>query len=160
MPRRRDSVPLFYKGRHKRPRGLNRVDIRKVTFFAIMVALLGMAGWLYLIQTSQVASYASGYTQMIQALDFHLGPSYEVIVTGKPDAQDTRRMVEALQKEFIPNKVVLLRPPGDGHEITTIARFTATQTGIDDLATAYVCQDYACRTPTTDIEEMLNSLGM
>jgi uncharacterized protein YyaL (SSP411 family) len=110
--------------------------------------------------SGQVTAFPSGYTQLIQALDFSIGPSLEVVIAGKPEAEDTRNMVRALRREFVPNKVVLLRPPGEGNGITTIARFTNNQTGIDDRATAYVCQDYACRTPTTDIEEMLSNLGM
>ncbi len=110
--------------------------------------------------SGQVAAYPAGYTQLIQALDFRLGPAFEVVIAGKPDARDTRQMIGALQREFIPNKVVLLRPPGEGNEITAIALFTANQTGIDNLATAYVCQDYACRAPTTNIGEMLASLGI
>ncbi len=70
-------------------------------------------------------------------------------------------MVRALGKAFLPNAVVLLRrgeqvPP----DIVKIADFTRNQPGIAGKATAYVCVNYACRAPTTDITEMLNQLGV
>ena len=110
--------------------------------------------------SGRLTSHPSHYTQLIQALDFGIGPSYEVVIAGEPGAEDARDMLRALRRAFIPNKVVLFRPAGDGGEITKIAPFTAGQTGIDGRAAAYVCRDYACRAPTTDTRAMLAALGL
>ena len=68
-------------------------------------------------------------------------------------------MLEALRHEFLPNKVVLLRPDGEeGKQIARLAAYTRDQTSIDGKATAYVCRDYACALPTTKIDAMLASL--
>jgi len=57
-------------------------------------------------------------------------------------------MLKALQEKLFPNKVVILRP----------TELPKLQKSIDGKATAYVCQNYACKAPTTDIKEMLKSL--
>lgn len=57
----------------------------------------------------------------------------------------------------VPNKVVLLRPAGEP-PITRIAQFTAPQTAVSGRATVYVCQNYACKLPTTDPGKMLELL--
>ena len=49
---------------------------------------------------------------LLLAVDFMSGPSYEVVVAGKPEAEDTKKMVNALRTRFLPNKVVILRPDG------------------------------------------------
>jgi hypothetical protein len=37
-----------------------------------------------------------------------LGPSYEVVIAGRPGAADTERLAGALRRSFQPNRVLLL----------------------------------------------------
>jgi len=67
-------------------------------------------------------------------------------------------MLHALHQTYFPNKVVLLRPEADDAPIVTIASFTKAQKSLNGKATAYVCQNYACKLPTTDVQEMLSQL--
>jgi hypothetical protein len=98
-------------------------------------------------------------TQMLVALDFLAGPSFEVVVVGTPGAADTRAMISKLRRPFLPRKVVLLRAPGpEGAEISALAPYVAQQTAIEGMATAYVCQNFACQAPTTDPAVMLAAL--
>jgi uncharacterized protein YyaL (SSP411 family) len=106
-----------------------------------------------------VARAPSGFSMLMVGLDFNAGPAYEVVIAGDPTAADTRSMLQSLRLRFLPRKVVALRPTGDSPEITRIAAYTREQRTIDGRATAYVCRDFACRRPTTDIEEMLAALG-
>jgi hypothetical protein len=95
------------------------------------------------------------------ALDFGIGPCYEVVIAGKAKAEDTKAMVKALRTHFLPNKVVLLNP--DGRASPTIAKFAEfirNQPSIDGRATAYVCTNYNCQLPTTDINKMLELLDV
>ena len=100
-----------------------------------------------------------GHSQLLQGVDFGIGPSHEVVIAGDPDSEDTQAMLRALRSRYVPNKVVLLRPPGDTPEIADVAEFTRYQNSIDEKATAYVCQNYYCERPVTDVDEMLKLLG-
>ncbi|HII79006.1 MAG TPA: thioredoxin domain-containing protein, partial [Methanosarcina sp.] len=102
----------------------------------------------------------SAYAEFLSALDFRLGPSYEVIISGKPGAQDTGHMLEELWSYFVPNKVLIFRPEGENSEITDLAKYTKEQYPIEGKATAYVCQDYECQLPTTETIEMLKMLNV
>lgn len=102
----------------------------------------------------------SAYTEFLSALDFRLGPSYEVIISGKPGAQDTGHMLEELWSYFIPNKVLIFRPEGENPEIADLAKYTKEQYPIEGKATAYVCQNYECHLPTTRTREMLKMLNV
>ena len=111
--------------------------------------------------SKDVKSVPSGYTQMMVGLDFGIGPSYEIVIVGNPEAKDTKEMLNSLRKHFIPNKVVLLRPSDqEAPDIIRLAKFTEYQSSFDGKATAYVCLDYACKMPTTDTEEMLKLLNV
>jgi uncharacterized protein YyaL (SSP411 family) len=95
------------------------------------------------------------------ALDFGIGSSYEVVIAGKPQAEDTKAMMKALRTRFLPNKVVLLNPgERESPEIAQLAKFTQSQSSIDGRATVYVCMNYNCKLPTTDISKMLELLNL
>jgi len=111
--------------------------------------------------SEDVRSVPSGYTQMMVGLGFGIGPSYEIVIVGHPQAKDTKEMLNSLRKHFIPNKVVLLRPSDQEEpDIIRLAKFTEYQSSLDGKATAYVCLDYSCKMPTTDTEEMLELLNV
>ena len=101
------------------------------------------------------------YTQFLTAVDFIIGPSYEIVIAGISQAEDTKAMVKALRGQFIPNKVVLFYPAEVKlPEITRLAVFTKDMVSREGKATAYVCQNYACQAPATDTKEMLQLLNV
>ena len=58
MPRSRDALLLVYKRRRGARLPLVRASPYRVLYFASMLILIGLAGWLYLHQASQVAVHA------------------------------------------------------------------------------------------------------
>ena len=107
-------------------------------------------------QTISEMPYA--YSQYLIGVDFQVGPSFEVAISGDSNAEDTNQMLESLGNKFIPNKVVVFNPANEkSHEIYKIAEYTKGQEMKDNKATAYVCRNFACKKPTNSIEEMLNS---
>ena len=76
---------------------------------------------------------------------------------GTPGSGQTEAMIEALNRRFIPNKVVLFRPLGEASPaIDVVAGFIKNHGSIEGKPTAYVCRNNACEMPTTDIQEMLD----
>jgi uncharacterized protein len=97
----------------------------------------------------------SAYAQIMNAVDFGVGPSFEVVIVGEENAAGTQAMLAALRGEFVPNKVVLLIPPKEPREMTRLAEYTKYYSALNGQATAYVCQNFYCELPTTDTEQML-----
>jgi uncharacterized protein YyaL (SSP411 family) len=110
--------------------------------------------------SAEVAKYPAGHSQLMVALQFALNPNYEVVIVGEPLKKDTMTMLTALRKPFLPNKVVLFRPANHeaAAEVTAIAPFTLPMAAKNDQATAYVCQEFACKLPTTSVDQMLENL--
>jgi len=114
-----------------------------------------------LLQTfsNSVSQAPAAYTFLMIALDFAIGPSYEVVVVGDPTKDDTNNMLNTLKRRFIPNKVVLFRPSHVEHpEIVRFAEFTKELSSKGGKSTVYVCRNYECSLPTTSIDEMLRLL--
>jgi uncharacterized protein YyaL (SSP411 family) len=109
--------------------------------------------------SGSVRESPAAYTQLMVALDFAIGPSYEVVIAGNAHAEDTKAMAKELMTRFLPNKVVLLNGSDrESPEIASLAEFVKNQSSIGGKATAYVCLNYSCKSPTTDINKMLELL--
>ncbi len=96
---------------------------------------------------------------MLAALDFHLDKPKQIIIAGKRGAPDTGAMLRALHEQFIPNKIILLADGGAGQEL--LARYLPFIRGISTIngkAAAYICENYTCKLPTTEIAEMSRQL--
>jgi uncharacterized protein YyaL (SSP411 family) len=87
-----------------------------------------------------------GMPQMLVALDFALTEPRQIVIAGKPDAEDTRRLLQTLNQHFIPVKIVAQTLP-----------FSADMKAIDGKATAYLCTHHTCKEPTND-PRVLDSL--
>lgn len=100
----------------------------------------------------QVKQMPLAHTQLLSALDFEFGPAFEIVIVGKSSSKDTQAMVNAVRRQFSPNKVLLFVPSETpSPAITRIAEFTKYQKSIDGKATAYICRNHVCSAPTTDI---------
>jgi uncharacterized protein YyaL (SSP411 family) len=95
----------------------------------------------------------------MMTLDFIIGPTYEVVIVGDLRKDDTINMLDALKRTFIPNKVLLFRSSQiENPKIARYAKFTRDLSSKEGRATAYICLNYECNLPTTNIEEMLRLL--
>ena len=105
----------------------------------------------------QVRSRPTGFTALLMGTQFALGPGREVVIAGRPDADDTAALVEAVRDVYSPFTVTLQRPEGAA-AITDLAPFTEAQTPVDGAAAAYVCQNFVCEAPTPDPEQLREQL--
>ena len=82
-----------------------------------------------------------------------------MVIAGDPEAADTRELLSILRKEFFPHVATLLKDTTtDPERLGVLAPFTANYTAIDGKATAYVCRNYSCESPTTDAKRLLSLL--
>ncbi|MEM6916155.1 MAG: thioredoxin domain-containing protein, partial [Verrucomicrobiota bacterium] len=106
--------------------------------------------------SGEIQGNAMVYPLTLCGLDFLLGPSYEIVLSG-PDSEE---MLHAIREPFLPNKVILHRTESNADMLGLLAPFTETQLPLDGETTVYVCQDFACQLPTTELSEVKESLGV
>jgi uncharacterized protein YyaL (SSP411 family) len=109
---------------------------------------------------NQIQTAPSAFPQVLLALDFYHGPSNEIVISGPADSEMVGKMLAAVRKPFLPNKVVILRPEGENPEITKLSPLTEYQIQQGGKPTAYICEKGACKAPTNEIAEMLKNLGI
>ncbi len=88
----------------------------------------------------------------LAALDFHLGRPKEVVILSGGDPSAAEPLVRAVWDRFLPNRVLAGAPPGIASPLLEGKRPKG------GLPTAFVCEGYACRAPTTDPKELARLL--
>ncbi len=106
------------------------------------------------------ASDARSFSFFLAAADFAAGPTSEAVIVGDPSADDTKEMLRALRRCYLPNTVVLLKPSNAADPpIVHLAPYTAGLQAMKGKATVYVCRNFTCSLPTCDVEPMLAELA-
>jgi uncharacterized protein YyaL (SSP411 family) len=82
---------------------------------------------------------------MLTALDFALTEPRQVVIAGKPGAEDVQAMLRTLHRHYIPVKTLIL------------AASDAPYKPLEGKAAAYICIRHACQQPTND-PAILNDL--
>jgi len=97
-------------------------------------------------------------TMFLTALDFFIGPAYEIVIVGNPNSEETKNMLHAIRTRFVPNKVMLLKEV-DQKDLENLPGFTKDMKTIDNKTTVYICRNFVCNKPITEIEEVLEILA-
>lgn len=110
--------------------------------------------------SAMVADYPSAYTQFLNAVDFAVGPSQEIVIAGSAEHEKTRSMVEVLHKAFSPNRVLMLKDSGEqGRRLAALASYAEDLKQVGSEPTVYVCENFACQSPITDVETLKSTIG-
>jgi uncharacterized protein YyaL (SSP411 family) len=92
-----------------------------------------------------------GFSYLLSALDFYFSPQVQIAIVGSIGSEDTGRLTRAVFDRYLPNKVVAVGEPEAGPLLAGRQR-------LDDRATAYVCEHFACKMPVTDVEALVIQL--
>jgi len=107
--------------------------------------------------TENAIGAPTGFAHMLTAYMFHEMSPKEIVVVGDKNSEDTKEVLSALQAKYIPNSVILLKDENDT-SISKVAPWISNYTSIDQKPTIYICENYACKQPTADLQTALNYL--
>jgi uncharacterized protein YyaL (SSP411 family) len=105
-----------------------------------------------------VESQPSAFTYFLCGLDFALRPGEEIVITGESRAADTRELLAALNLNFTPNKVAIVKTDENAAQLNNFAGYTDGLEIIKGKATAHVCRNGSCTGSTTDAQTMLDKI--
>ena len=132
------------------------MNLLKLTRITGEIKWAEMADKTFKVFSNEINRVPSGYTSMVTAFLFEYDHPKEIVVVGSGSDPATQVALTRMKSEYIPGKILLFKDtdqlsPG----LSSLAKWTATQETIGDKVTFYVCQDFACKIPTTDIKEAL-----
>jgi uncharacterized protein len=120
------------------------------------LSLLEKAEKMYQVFKRPVEAYESGHTFFLQGLLLLETPTVEVVLFGKQGDEKREQFIQKWQHSLASNVFLLAAEhPAD---VAHIAPFAAGYEPIGEETTVYVCENFACQQPTTDVEAVLEQL--
>jgi len=89
--------------------------------------------------SGKMASGGAGVPQMLVALQFALGKPLEIVLAGPASVA----MLASIRRRFLPGAVV-----------ERASESTVAMPAVNDKATLYVCSNFACNLPVTDVDQL------
>jgi hypothetical protein len=102
-----------------------------------------------------MADAATGLPQMLAAYLYSAAGPMEIVIAGAAGDEATGAFVREVHRRFLPNKILLLASA----EAARFAPWIETMIAAGGPATAYVCENHACRLPTADLDRFAEMLG-
>ena len=99
-----------------------------------------------------LARYPLGFAQWLSALDYALSHPREVAIVGDPDAAATQALLDVCFDGYRPHQILAL---GGVETEPSAVPLLRNRDRVDGRATAYVCVDFTCRSPVTELEMLL-----
>ena len=123
-----------------------------------------LAEGVFALFSKPAVEHPDAFAHLLRALDFHLSPTREVALvrnqrtlnnspSGRPnsaDAEDDLSEFAAVVREKLRPHLVLAGGPEDTEEPPLMAG----RTTVEGRPAAYVCENFACRLPVTEAEEL------
>jgi uncharacterized protein YyaL (SSP411 family) len=104
-----------------------------------------------------IKAYPRGYSFSLVSLLFSITPSQEVVIAADSKSEDLQIMLDTIRSGFRPFTVTMLYS-GDTGNVKKVAPFVADYRTVDGKVTAYVCKNFACQAPVTNIEELMQKI--
>ncbi len=99
----------------------------------------------------------AAHSYALMALEWLAWPTREVVIAAPASDATADAMVNATRQAGHPRTLLIRHTPGDGTD--TLIPFTANQGMQGGKATAYVCENYACKAPVTALPDLKAALA-
>ncbi len=104
-----------------------------------------------------LARHPTGFGRFLCALDFHVSPVSEIALVWPPGGDGLEPLLAQVFGRYLPNRVVVGAPDGDAAGRAGIPLLESRPLA-GGKATAYVCRQYACKSPTTAPDELARQI--
>ena len=101
-------------------------------------------------------AYPQAFGEALNAVDMLVAGMQEVAIVGVPDEEGCAALVRELRSRWRPNSVAALSGPAESDE--SALPLLRGRVKIDGRATAYVCRNFACQLPVTEVSALREQL--
>jgi uncharacterized protein len=108
---------------------------------------------LFRVLHQAAARHPQAFGHLLQAIHFHFSPRLEVVLVGEP----LDLLAKVVRRTFRPAVVLAGRSPGDAGAGEAVPLLHGRE-AVDGRAAAYVCENFACRLPVTEPDELEREL--
>ncbi|MCC7084753.1 MAG: thioredoxin domain-containing protein [Pirellulales bacterium] len=99
----------------------------------------------------------TAFGQMLLALDMHLGPMPEIVLLGEAKNADTAAALSTLRRNFIPNKLLAMRPAqptANRYRSPALNPLFAGKSASEGEPTLFICENFTCQAPVGGLKHV------
>lgn len=108
---------------------------------------------------SEIETQPNQYSFMVQTIESLQSQDEIVIVSPEASSKEAHSMLRLVRENYRPNKIVLGIWGSPEQKIFELAPMLKGKTVVRNSATAYVCKNYVCKPPITDIDALAKMLS-
>ena len=103
----------------------------------------------------QLMHFPSALPQMLVAFEFLETAPRQIVVAGKSSDVGVQELLGEVRKHFLPHAIVLLADGAEGqHFLAEKNEAIRAMTAIDGNPAVYICEDFTCKAPVTEVQEL------
>ncbi|APC41459.1 thioredoxin domain-containing protein [Clostridium estertheticum] len=106
---------------------------------------------------SKVKTIESAHAYFMTALLYSTVPGKDIIISGDENSGGTKTMIKEINSTYLPFATAVLNA-GDG-SLNSINSELAAHKPLLGKTTAYICENYTCREPITNLQEFYESIN-
>ncbi|PYL73936.1 MAG: thioredoxin domain-containing protein, partial [Verrucomicrobia bacterium] len=107
-----------------------------------------------------LSRFPSAMPQILVALDFSSRKPRQIVIAGKKDAPETKALLSEVHRHFLPTTILLVADGAEGQkylgeDLEAIHRMSM----VDEKPAAYVCENFTCKAPVIDSDQLAKLLA-
>ena len=108
-----------------------------------------------------LSQFPSGMPQMLVAVENSLGKPRQIVIAGKRNSPETKALLKEVHRHFLPNTVVILADANEGQKyLGERNEALRAMSLVEGKPTAYVCENFTCKAPVTDVKRLSDLLKL
>jgi uncharacterized protein YyaL (SSP411 family) len=108
-----------------------------------------------------LSQFPSGMPQMLVAVENSLGKPRQIVIAGKKDSPETKELLKEVHRHFLPNTIVILADANAGQKyLGERNEAVRAMSVVEGKPAAYVCENFTCKAPVTDVKRLSDLLKL
>ena len=114
---------------------------------------------LFLAFGAQLEESPLAHTQMLSAVDLYLNSPTQIVIASD-DVADASEFVDEVNRHFLPDMVIAFAGSCAAGEVGSgLVPLIKDKVAIQGKPTVYICENYTCKAPITELEELRQVLS-
>jgi uncharacterized protein YyaL (SSP411 family) len=108
-----------------------------------------------------LSQFPSGMPRMLVAVENSLSKPRQIVIAGKKDSPETKALLKEVHRHFLPNTIVILADANEGQKyLGEKNEAIRAMSLVEGKPAAYVCENFTCKAPVTDVKQLSDLLKL
>tara|TARA_B110000211_G_C13792842_1_gene427002 strand:- start:78 stop:695 length:618 start_codon:yes stop_codon:yes gene_type:complete len=108
--------------------------------------------------TEQAKKSPTGFAHMITGFLFDFKDPIELVIVADSKKSNMKDILKKINTRYYPNKIIILKDISKSNKLREIAPWTKNHVMMDNKPTYYLCENFTCKRPTTNLNTILKFL--